>query len=145
MIRERIGLHDDLRSIVMKMASYESTDGSQPSGVNPGALNVLLGIVKEAENIDPCNGLGAFGPILMLDSLKIYADRIWMLYKDVCKESIVDTIGMIRACQLGIVSDFTLAGAIDNYGAGVDVKDCINKVREQLPDFGRSVPVDESL
>lgn len=103
---------------------------------NPGALRVLMGIMKNTETIDPDNALGGLGTVLMLDTFGIYGSRIWMLYKDVCGESIANTIGVLRAVQLGLVSQATMDQAINNQGAGLDVYATVQKVKAELPRFG---------
>lgn len=104
---------------------------------NPGSLNVLMSLLLRGEAIDPDGVMGGLGLILLLDTFRIYGSRIWMLYKDVCREDLTATVAMLRACQLGMVSQADLSNAIDNRGAGVDVKALVEKVRTRLPRFGR--------
>lgn len=105
----RIKLHDSTQSAVVKMA-----DG------NPGALTVMIGLLKITPEVDPTNMLGGFGFVLLLDTFEIYGERIWMLYKDFCQEDIEKTIFVLRACQMGIMSLRELNFAIDNYGADLN-------------------------
>lgn len=65
----RICLADDMMTIALKM-----------SRGNPGALNVVLALMKQGDK-------GLFA-LLSLDTLGIYEHHIWMLYKDECKEDI---------------------------------------------------------
>jgi hypothetical protein len=44
-------------------------------------------------------------------------------------------VAVIRSCQLGFVSKSTLHHAIENYGEGIDVEECIQKVTAQLKGF----------
>jgi hypothetical protein len=44
---------------------------------------------------------------------------------------------MIRACQLGIITNMKLNTAIDNMGDGLNVSEILKLVQEQLPDFGK--------
>lgn len=104
---------------------------------NPGARRVVADLMRNAEKIDPDNAMGGFGAILNLDSYGIYGSRIWMLYKDVCGEDMPRTLGVLRACQLGIISQSVLDTAIDNGGRGLDVEDAFKKVQERLPNFGK--------
>jgi hypothetical protein len=104
---------------------------------NPGAISVICQILKDGALIDPDDAFGGFSTILHMDTWGIRGPKIWMLYKDVCGEDLVKTIGMIRSVQLGITSQETLETAINNYGRGVDVDDCLKKVKEQLPRFGQ--------
>ncbi|MFZ2950920.1 MAG: hypothetical protein WA003_15705 [Desulfuromonadaceae bacterium] len=59
-----------------------------------------------------------------------------MLYNDVCGENLENTLGVLRACQLGHISDSTLNHAIDNRGEGVDVAALVAYVKSVLPGFG---------
>jgi hypothetical protein len=102
---------------------------------NPGALRVIMELFTEVPTIDPQNIMGGIGAILELDTLGVYGPRIWMLYKDVCGEDIAKTNWMLRAWQLGIISEDELNKRIDNYGRdGVD--EIIEKVMNQLSYYG---------
>lgn len=103
---------------------------------NPGAVTVCAGIFRDGPTIDPDAGpMGGLGPLLNMDSLGIVGPRIWMLYKDVCGERLDVTIAMLRAWQLGFVSDRELLHSIDNRGDGVDVVGLCAQVQERLPGF----------
>jgi len=108
---------------------------------NPGAITVCMRILQETPQVDPDCGAG-FLPLLHLDSQRIYGSRIWMLYKDVCKQDIVSTLGMIRAVQLGYLPETELNHAIDNYGrkldgSNLDVEGLLAEVKTRLPNFGK--------
>lgn len=118
----RITLEDDLIGVTTKLAEG-----------NPGALRVLLEILQDGQAIDPYGA--PFLAVLLFDTFGIYGCRIWMLYKDVCKQSVSRTIALIRSVQLGLLDEATLHSAIDNYGAGLDVAAVLAKVQERLPDF----------
>lgn len=92
-----------------------------------GALTGVL--TNQADTIDPR------WVLLQLDSCFIHGYRIWMLYKDVCRENTTTLVGVLRARELGIISISVLHHAIDNYGRGLDVQATLEEVREQLPDF----------
>jgi hypothetical protein len=127
MKESRINLTDNTFEIIAKMAEG-----------NPGALTVCIEMVKEGDKIDPDSFAGGLGAILLMDTLGIYAEKIWMLYKDVCKESIENTLAVLRACQLGIISEGALLKAIVGYGEGLeDVDGIVAKVKEKLPRFGQ--------
>ena len=123
----RIGMTDSAMDICTKMSEG-----------NPGALTVIIDMLTKGETIDPDSWCGGLGSILALDSHGIYGSRIWMLYKDVCKENLVNTIAVLRACQLGHISEATLQQAIGNYGQGIDLETLVSGVKEALPDFGRT-------
>jgi hypothetical protein len=124
MANERIKGTDTMQDIIVNMS-----DG------NPGAVTVMIQMIKTAPTIDPQSAPGPLGPLLVLDTLNIWGARIWMLYKDVCKEDISKAIGILRAWQLGIISDSVLNHAIDSDGDGLDVDASLKKVCERLPDF----------
>lgn len=121
----RIELKDTLMDVFMKMS-----DG------NPGALTVMAELYQRVPEIDPMSALGGLGAIMDLDTLGIYGPRIWMLYKDVCSEDIEKTNWMLRAVQLGVISEYELNIRIDTYGHdGVD--EIIEMVHTQLANYGK--------
>ena len=110
----------------------------------PGAIKVCTQILNRGEDIDPYGVFGGLGILLMLDTFGIYGSRIWMLYKDVCKQDIVKTIAMLRIVQLGMLSEDKLQHAIDNRGDGIDIDDLHKKVMQRLPGFSDSIIISES-
>jgi hypothetical protein len=86
--------------------------------------------------IDPDDWAGGLGPLLFMDSNRIYGSRIWQLYKDVCNQSLVRMLAVLRAWQLGFISGHALHHAIDNCGEGLDVDELLGRVQERLPRFG---------
>jgi len=122
---DRISGRDGLPEIMTKL-----TEG------NPGALSVCMQIAAQAAAIDPDSALGGLGGLLALDTERIYGSRIWMLYKDVCGEDLTLTLGLLRACQLGMLARTDLNAAIDNYGQGVDPAEILLKVQKRSPAFG---------
>ncbi len=118
----RIKLEDSVYS-----ALYKLTEG------NIGALNVVMAIIEKGNEIDPYTE--PFMIVLLLDTFGIYGCRIWMLFKDVCKQKLDVTIAMIRATQMGVILREVLDHAIDNGGEGLDVADTCRRLKEQLPNF----------
>ena len=86
----RLELTDTVTDILVKMS-----DG------NPGAINVMMQMLQEAENIDPQAILGGVGAVMSLDTHEIYGSNIWILYKDVCGGDLRKMIMLMRATQLG--------------------------------------------
>lgn len=127
MANERITATDNAQSAIMKLAEG-----------NPGALSVCCQLYKEAERIDPDAIFGGLSVLLSLDSFNIYGADIWMLYKDVCRESLVDVCAVLRGVQLGIVPLTTLQHAIQNRGEGLDVRATFAAVCERLPNFEKA-------
>lgn len=121
---ERIGIEDNVVSAIVKMS-----DG------NPGGVVVMREAALHSLEIDPMAMMGGFAPLLSLDTLGIYGSRVWMLYKDVCKEHLPTTLAVLRAWQLGILPDYKLNHAIDHYGEGIDLESIKAAVKEQLPSF----------
>lgn len=103
MSADRIRLDMSMRDIVIELC-----DG------NPGALNVLVALAAKGGPV------GAMD-LVWLDSLCIYGPRIWMLFKDVCRQDLPCMQAVLAAVRRGDVSRETLNNAIDNYGAGLDV------------------------
>jgi len=124
----RIELTDNIISAIMKLSEG-----------NPGAMNVCIQLDKEGVNIDTDSFCGGLGQLLSLDAEHVYGPKIWMLYKDVCKEQLWKMIAVMRAVQLGIITNSVLHHAIENRGDGLNVDECITKVIAQLPGF--KVPV----
>jgi hypothetical protein len=123
----KIGLEDTTMDAITKVSD----------GV-PGAVSVILQLMHINPKVDPQDFAGSMGPLFTLDSYGIYGSEIWMLYKDVCKQNAVHTLGMLRACQMGILPIADLKHAINNYGEGVDVETYHEKVRKQLRDFDKN-------
>jgi len=124
-MNERIQLTDSTMDVAMKMSEG-----------NPGALTVIMSLLRDAAKIDPDNWMPGLGEVLSLDSMGIYGSKIWMLYKDVCGEDLVKMCAVMRARQLGIVPLESIIHAIDNMGDGIDVDDLLKQVKERLPAFG---------
>jgi len=120
----RIEITDTMAGIVTKMSEG-----------NIEAVSVLSQILEKTDEIDPDNFMGGLGVILSLDMSRVYGSRIWMLYNDVCNKNINHTLGLMRAHQLGFLSQEKLDHAIDNYGEGIDIVNLLRQVQERLPDF----------
>lgn len=123
----RVRLEMSLRDVVIEMS-----DG------NPGALNVMMLVVREAEAIDPDAALGAFGVLCALDEHGIYGPDIWGLYKYVCGQSLPKMLAVLRAIQLGRLAGVTpnqLDYAIKSRGRGIDADAALAAVKERLPRF----------
>lgn len=76
----------------------------------PGAIVVLLRVVEESPALDPDDAFSGWGPLISLNNAGIYGSRIWLLWKDVCGERMINFLAMLRAHQLGMISkgDFNL-------------------------------------
>jgi hypothetical protein len=131
--KERLELSDTVESAVSKMSNR-----------NPGAISVCLDMLKNGEGIDP-SGMGGLGMLLYLDTLGIYGQRIWLLYKDVCHQDLTTMMAVLRGYQLGIVRENDILKAIENADSGnrgnnLDLPKILNDVRIQLGTFGGDGP-----
>lgn len=68
-----------------------------------------------------------------------------MLYKDVCGQDLRTTLAILRAVQLGILSESTLNDAIDGSRrpgskpvAMIDVPSLVSQVEARLPNFKKA-------
>ena len=147
---EVIKLEDSTLDIVKKMSQMAN------GGFNPGAATVLMDILTKGKDIDGDDIFGGFGTILHMDHHEIRGEKIWMLYKDVCKQDLRVMIGLLRACQLGYLNAHHLDIAINNYGrvndGYLDIAGIMKDVEDRLPHFQRgnssapaSVPKDTIL
>jgi hypothetical protein len=75
-MRKKIELNDTMLDIVTKMAEG-----------NPGALSVLVEIIKRNDIIDN---------ILSLDDMNIRGCQIWVGYKDYCNKDIEKFVSSIK-------------------------------------------------
>ena len=112
---------------------------------NPGAITVMAGLIKDGGKIDPNSFMGGFGNVMDLDTLRIYGPRIWMLYKDVCGQDLRVMCAVLRAWQLGFVTDSAINAALDNEPwrkseTSLDLDALVVKVEERLPEFQRVQP-----
>lgn len=121
----RLSLNDTLPDAVMKMA-----------GGNLGAMSVGMALLQREVKIDPDSVMAPMASLMCMDMYHIYAENIWMLYKDVCREDLVKMVAILRAVQLGFIPVAILTHAIRNYGDGVDIDDLELQVKARLPRFG---------
>jgi len=89
---------------------------------NPGAISAMAQLLKKT---------GGVAFLTALDNLETYGPRIWMLYKDVCGQDIVKTMGVLAACEENMISEEEYNHAIDNYGDGLDVDEVMDRVVEK--------------
>lgn len=107
---------------------------------NPGAVTVMCEILKQAPTIDPdCE---SFLIILQLDSLGLYGSKIWIVYKDICGENMLDMLTALRAHQLGIISEGVFHESLRRGVFPMAFGTMLKKVQQQLPKFGCSASID---
>lgn len=126
----KIGLQDTMMDVMVKMA-----DG------NPGAITVLMDLMRVVPTVDPASALGWLGPILLLDDENIRGSNIWVLYKDICGSDTAKVVLLLRAAQLGIIpfSDLheRISAASTRRADPFDFAAVLKSVRKELPEcFG---------
>lgn len=126
MSKKRISLEDSKMTMIVKLSES-----------NPGACTVILETIEKGSRIDPDSAFGQISSMIMLDEYGIYGSRIWMLYKDVCNKNITSLSAILRAVQLGKLSEDVLNHAIDNNGDSIDINNIVDIVKKELPKFGR--------
>lgn len=124
----KITLADNVMSAVIKMCEG-----------NPGATTALMEIIKCSKQVDPDDFMGGLGKILALDTLEIYGTNIYVLWNDICDRNTSKMIAVLRANQLGFISDQILKDAChrqDRSGRKtIPVEELYSKVVERLPRF----------
>lgn len=102
---------------------------------NPGAASVLKMLINQEAEIDPDSMFVPIGAIMNLDQYGIYGSRIWVLFKNGCRQNLKLMIAALRAVQLGIMDVSALAMACDEVN-NVPIPDSIHAaVRKELPKF----------
>ncbi len=121
---DRIQFADTIKDVMVKLCKG-----------NPGGLRVLTEVYKQADRISRYNERTMI--VLLFDSLGIYGPDIWMLYKDVCGCSIPVVVGVLRAWQLGMVTQdqIKLAIATGNENNVLDLGLVRTKVKAELDGF----------
>jgi len=126
--KQKIQLNDTVMDMMVKMSEG-----------NPGALTTCMELIKTKNRVDPDAFMGGIGNILDLDRMGIYGTDIYVLWSDICDRNIAKMITILRASQLGFISDKIIADAShyqDYSGKGmIDVEDLYKKVKERLPNF----------
>jgi len=135
MNKQRIELTDSMMDVTIKMCEG-----------NPGAMTFIMEGMKESSNIDP-DGFPEIGFILNADRCGIYGTDLYVLWSDLCGRDMTLSIALLRATQLGIVSDELLADACsrqDYSGKGmIEVNDVYEQMCEKLPNFKRIETITE--
>lgn len=101
---------------------------------NPGALRVLVEVIKATPEVDPDSALGWLGPLCTMDNLDCYGSKVWLLYKDICGQDVRHMIAVLRASQLGFVSRDAIKAAMDGRDQ-LDVPALVAQVKARLPAF----------
>jgi hypothetical protein len=67
-----------------------------------------------------------------------YGEKVWILYKDVCKQSMVGLSAVLRAHQLGFIAD-------PEKVKPEDIPSLVAKVRKRLPLFAAAAPYNKEF
>lgn len=132
---ERIELTDSMMDIMTKM-----TEG------NPGAMTALMELATASPKVDPQSAFSNFGlagPALSFDTHGIYGTEIYILWSDKCGRDARKTLMLLRAVQLGFLSESKLQAMAADQTRQVDLtaeewKDIDSKVCEQLENFQKA-------
>jgi hypothetical protein len=116
--RNRVELSDSVIDVAVKVAEG-----------NPGAIKVCTLLLKDTKGIDPMAAFGGLGMLLAFDDRGIYGSRIWVLYKDVCGESIPNLVALFRGHQLGQIRDSEL------FDTGRDFAALAKAIKSQIGTF----------
>lgn len=106
----RINLSDNLMEIVTKLSEG-----------NPGALNVLMGIVDKFKN-DTVKILKNF---LIIDTMNLYGSHLYMLWNDCCDRDLDKTLKIIDYYCNGKITDNDINERIKNVGYGKNFDDLL--------------------
>ena len=104
---------------------------------NPGAITVLAQGFNTCPRIDPDSALGGFGLILWLDDNEIYSSDIWVLYKDICDQSMLNLFTVMRSVNLGLLPISEVKATMRQTYNTIDIPALLSRVQAQLPDFGK--------
>jgi hypothetical protein len=118
---EIINLNDTMMDVALKMSEG-----------NPGAVTVVIQLLSSKH--DPDSWCGGFGNLMSLDTHGIYGSNIWVLYKDVCAQNILNVVTVLRAIQLGFYTEKDLWRCIDT-STPLDVQELYGLVKRELPMF----------
>lgn len=109
---------------------------------NVGAMDAIMNLYKAAPTIDPDSSLGGFGPLLALDSHRVYGSDIYILHNNICNSDPVKTIAVLRAANLGFIPGYKIIEACHRQNRPglnpVDVENLYNQVKDTLPNFHKT-------
>ena len=112
----RLGLNDLMVDVVTNMSEG-----------NPGAINVMMTMLANGQEIDP-QFADPIVAIMLLDTYEIYGSSIFNLYKYQCKQDIRLLLMLIRAVQLGFLDSQLLKARADDQTHAIQLTDYQMKV-----------------
>jgi len=122
----RLELHDSVKQAAVKLS-----DGI------PAAQFVAKCLGEQAPRIDPYAGQPLQEPgiiyLMWLDDWRIYGSRLVMLV-EICVGDLIKMAAVLRAVQLGIITNLDLNKAIDG-AITLDLHMILARVQEEVPQF----------
>lgn len=117
--------------------SYDELAENMSDGI-PAVKDLVLALLDAGPEIDPNAGpLGGLMSMIQLDALRVYGERIRTFHGRVCGGCALNTLAVLRAQQLGLISGADIVAAIDSAEPRLDPADLLRQVRKELPPFGR--------
>ena len=107
----------------------------------PGVIILCCELLKRTPEIDPLVIAGGYGILVILDDADIRADRLAVLYHDVCQCNLVYLIALTRALQLGLADvtkeavDQAITKGYRHKPHDLDLPTILSVVKEELLDF----------
>jgi hypothetical protein len=109
---------------------------------NPGVLKMIADLMEVNPICDPDDFAGIFGLFFFLDSHGFYGYKIWILRKDVCGNSLLNVLTLLRCCQMGIIGYDTASEEVLRVEQGqrtiLNFKDLLQRLQTRLPAFGKN-------
>ena len=110
MKESRIDLNDNFAQTITKMCEG-----------NPGALNVLISIMKKYEN-----DFNKIFPVLcVIDTMHLYGSHLYMLWNDCCDRDLNKTLKVIDYYCQGKINDNDINERIKSVGRGKSFDDLL--------------------
>ncbi|MEE3417776.1 MAG: hypothetical protein VZQ62_00385 [Methanosphaera sp.] len=110
MKEKRINLSDNLMESITKLSEG-----------NPGALNVLMGIVDKFKN----DTVKVFSKFSIIDTMNLYGSNLYMLWNDCCGRDLDKTLKIIDYYCDGKITDNDINERIKNVGYGKNFDDLL--------------------
>ena len=112
MDQERITLTDTPMNMITKIAEG-----------NPGAIQAIMSLMEVHDSIDPQSALGSLSIPLSLDDCAIYGSSIYVLFSYKCGRDPRKMIMLLRAVQLGFLSESKLREMAADQSSEVNLTD----------------------
>jgi len=125
----RLALEDSVQSGIVKLSEGNSE-----------ALMDMLSMATVVKDLDPDLMMGAFGILLSLDSYAVYGADIHLLFSDICGKNAAKACTVLRAVQIGVISESDVKAAIQKSRSRIlDLDQILDDVCERLPAYNREM------